>query len=727
MSVYSSNGAPKVYQPPAVQTAGLPSGWVYKGCLQDNIPAAEDPNQIVSTFPYMVWNNASNTPAACLKQCQAFGYNAAGLEYGSECFCGDVANILVASQPGVDTSPDAVQFYTRSKTPQIVADSQCDSVCSGNASYLCGSGNLLSYYAFEGPTPLYTFNFPTGTAAGEYSLLIGGVVVPLMTTQGINGKAQFIEKYGSGEPNGTGAYELDLTEINNWSLAWRTMSGMDTDVFCSAGVTLPDKAGRILTVGGWAGESNFGVRLYSPDGSAGVFGTNRKSSQASVQNFLANFKLEWMEDNGVLSLQVPRWYPSAMVMANGSVMIIGGEIGSNAAQQPTLELLPATGVPDTTTVSGYSNTTVYLDFLERTAPFNLYPFVCVVPSGIFIAYFNEARILDETTFATKKTLPNMPAAVNDPAGGRTYQLEGAMVLLPQYAPYTANLGVLICGGSTSNGGYPIDNCITTQPEDANPVWTIERMVRPLPAPSLSPLTNISQPSRRVMPCMAGLPDGTYVILNGGQHGVAGFGLGGDPNYNAVLYDPTKPLNSRMSIMANTTVARLYHSEAIVLLDGRVMITGSDPTGDYAQPAGEWPEEYRVEVFTPPYLLSGAQRPTFTLSSTDWAYGDTITVTVNVPSGNAANIKISMLGSVVSTHGNAMGQRTIFPAVTCSSATTCTVTAPPTAHIAPPGWFMFFVLDGPTPAVGQFVRIGKDPAKIGNWPAGVAAFAPLPGV
>jgi Glyoxal oxidase N-terminus len=177
-----------------------------------------------------------------------------------------------------------------------------------------------------------------------------------------------------------------------------------------------------------------------------------------------------------LSLQVPRWYPSAMVMANGSIMVVGGEIGSNDAEQPTLELLPATGVPQAGTVSGYSNTTVYLEFLDRTAPFNLYPFVAVVPSGIFIAYYNEARILDETTFQTIKTLPNMPAAVNDPTGGRTYQLEGSMVLLPQHAPYTANLGVLICGGSTSNGGYPIDNCISTNPEDANPVWTIERMV-----------------------------------------------------------------------------------------------------------------------------------------------------------------------------------------------------------------------------------------------------------
>jgi hypothetical protein len=58
--------------------------------------------------------------------------------------------------------------------------------------------------------------------------------------------------------------------------------------------------------------------------------------------------------------------------------------------------------------------------------------------------------------------------------------------------------------------------------------------------------------------MVALPDGTYLIMNGAHHGVAGFGLGKDPNLNAVLYDPRKPINSRMSIMANTTVVRLYH-------------------------------------------------------------------------------------------------------------------------------------------------------------------------
>jgi len=214
--------------------------------------------------------------------------------------------------------------------------------------------------------------------------------------------------------------------------------------------------------------------------------------------------------------------------------------------------------------------------------------------------------------------------------------------------------------------------------------------------------------------MAGLPDGTYIILNGAQHGVAGFGLGGDPNYNAVFYDPTKPYNSRMSIMANTTIARLYHSEAIVLLDGRVLVTGSDPTGDYTQPAGEFPEEYRVEVFSPPYLFAGT-RPSFSITNTDWAYSGTTSTATFTVTGSTAGLKVSLLGAVVSTHGNSMGQRTLFPLVVCTGQG-CTVTAPSTAHICPPGWYMMFVVNSAgIPSVGQYVRIGGDPAGLGNWP------------
>jgi hypothetical protein len=52
-----------------------------------------------------------------------------------------------------------------------------------------------------------------------------------------------------------------------------------------------------------------------------------------------------------------------------------------------------------------------MDFLDRTQPDNLYPFVAVLPTGgIFIGYLNEARILDEVTFKTTKTLPNIPVS-----------------------------------------------------------------------------------------------------------------------------------------------------------------------------------------------------------------------------------------------------------------------------------------------------------------------------
>jgi hypothetical protein len=217
--------------------------------------------------------------------------------------------------------------------------------------------------------------------------------------------------------------------------------------------------------------------------------------------------------------------------------------------------------------------------------------------------------------------------------------------------------------------------------------------------------------------MTALPDGTYLILNGGQQGRAGFGLAINPNHNAVLYDPSQPVNQRMSVMANTTIDRLYHSEAILLQDGRVLVSGSDPEDT------RFVQEYRVEVFLPPYLLSGLPQPTFTITNTDWGYGQAIQVVVT--SGSTANMRASLLGADSSTHGNSMGQRTIFPAISCSG-NTCTITAPPNSHVCPPGWFQLFLLDGPMPSKSTYVRIGGDPGSLGNWP-NYPDFHPLPGV
>jgi hypothetical protein len=95
--------------------------------------------------------------------------------------------------------------------------------------------------------------------------------------------------------------------------------------------------------------------------------------------------------------------------------------------------------------------------------------------------------------------------------------------------------------------------------------------------------------------MVSLPDGTIMIMNGAHHGAAGFGLAEDPNLNALLYDPTQTVGSRFSILNNTIVARMYHSEASLLPDGRVLISGSDPQTFWANGTARYPEEFRIEV------------------------------------------------------------------------------------------------------------------------------------
>lgn len=95
-----------------------------------------------------------------------------------------------------------------------------------------------------------------------------------------------------------------------------------------------------------------------------------------------------------------------------------------------------------------------------------------------------------------------------------------------------------------------------------------------------------------------------------------------------------------------------------------------------------PQEYRNEVFIPPYLMGNPKRPVMTLTTLDWKYGQAITFNIKAGSGAATKHRISLIGAVGSTHGSSMGQRTHFPKTVCST-TKCTVTAPPDAKVCPP--------------------------------------------
>ncbi len=139
---------------------------------------------------------------------------------------------------------------------------------------------------------------------------------------------------------------------------------------------------------------------------------------------------------------------------------------------------------------------------------------------------------------------------------RTYPNTGGSVLLPLSSQNNWAPDIVICGG----GAYqditsPTDpSCGRIQPLSANPTWEMEAM-----------------PEGRGMVEGTLLPDGTVIWLNGGNRGAQGFGLMADPTLEALLYEPNKPLGQRFSTLASSTIPRLYHSVATLLLDGTLLV------------------------------------------------------------------------------------------------------------------------------------------------------------
>lgn len=79
LSVYS-NTTLQVYQPPTAQKTGLPGNWSYAGCMSDVAGAS------TRTLLYKTVMEQNNTATACLSLCSQYRYNAAGMEFGQECW-----------------------------------------------------------------------------------------------------------------------------------------------------------------------------------------------------------------------------------------------------------------------------------------------------------------------------------------------------------------------------------------------------------------------------------------------------------------------------------------------------------------------------------------------------------------------------------------------------------------------------------------------------------------
>ena len=335
---------------------------------------------------------------------------------------------------------------------------------------------------------------------------------------------------------------------------------------------------------------------------------------------------------------------------------------------------------------------------------------------------------------------------------RVYPASGANAMLPLTPANNYSQTVIFCGGSDmpndawGNYSWPFINTwdypasskchrLEPEPQDGSAAAYVE---------------DDAMPQGRTMGQFVLLPDGKMLVLNGGLNGTAGYStetlltpLYGDMPYGMSLasgpvgqpaiYDPSAPAGQRWSTegLATSDIPRLYHSSALLLPSGAVIVAGSNPNVD-VNTTTVFPTTYKAEIFYPPYF-SAAVRPSPQNVPKTISYGGSsfdITVPASSYSGSANdaadNSTVVLMRPGFTTHAMNMGQRYMqlnntYTVNSDGSITLHVAQAPPNANLFQPGPAYLFVTVNGIPSNGTYVTVGN--GQVGTQP--VADVAELP--
>jgi len=342
-----------------------------------------------------------------------------------------------------------------------------------------------------------------------------------------------------------------------------------------------------------------------------------------------------------------RWYPTVTTLGDGRAMTFSG-LDENSNINNAVEFY-AVG-------SGWSPPQV-----ASWTP-DLYPRMHLLPNGkVFLSGPGQASYSFDPLTVTWSfvTYSNY--------GWRGY---GTSVLLPLTPANNYEPKVIIMGGNSPATA-------TTEIIDlgtASPKWVYGS---PMSQPRIE-MNAVILPNGKVL-AMGGSTNDEDVVT---------------ASRNADLYDPVT--NTFSSAGANA-YARLYHSMALLLPDATVWLAGGNPSqGSY---------EPHMEIYKPAYLFqpngAPAGRPSISRAPNSISWGSQFAVR----SPNAANISSVVLvrnGTV--THSFGMDQRLVEMSFTARFGV-LKVTAPPNQNIAPPGYYMLFLLNkSGVPSVAKFIRL-----------------------
>ena len=344
-----------------------------------------------------------------------------------------------------------------------------------------------------------------------------------------------------------------------------------------------------------------------------------------------------------------RWYPNVLTLGDGRVMAFSG-LDENGNTNPAVEFY--------TIGSGWSS-----QFPANWTP-DLYPRLHLLPSGK--VFYSGAQTMSKM-FDPATTTWNTNVATTNYSNSRTY---GTSVLLPLTPANSYDPKVIIMGG-----GSPAT--ATTEIIDlgaSTPSWQL--------GPNMS--------EARIEMNAVILPNGKVLAMGGSvtDEDTASASL------NADLYDP---ISSTFSSAGANSFPRLYHSVALLLPDATVWFAGGNPSrGSYVQ---------QMEIYQPAYLFNAsggfASRPVISSAPANINYGNTFSVQT-AQASNIASVVLVRNGTV--THAFGMDQREVGLSFTAGTGA-LTVTAPPNGNIAPPGYYMLFLVDNlGVPSVASFVQV-----------------------
>lgn len=166
---------------------------------------------------------------------------------------------------------------------------------------------------------------------------------------------------------------------------------------------------------------------------------------------------------------------------------------------------------------------------------------------------------------------------------------------------------------------------------------------------------------------------------------------------AQFYDPA---HGTFRPAAAPTVGRDYHSEALLLPDGRIAVFGSNPLFADKANTEDAPFEQRIEVYSPPYLY-GRARPELGSGPVEVDRGESVTF----HSGSAGVVRAARLmrPSAV-THVTDVEQRSIALDL-ARHGRSVTVTVPRDTSLVPSGWYMLFLTDQRgTPSLARWIHV-----------------------